>query len=644
MNTTNLSKILLGAGVFALAATSCSNEIDVNPDFNPGSGRSAYLTVNLHDVNRGTRAGENPEDFDDSNYQDGDKKEYEITNARFFFFDENGIYLCQSSVWNEGNEVGETTDNITLEGNTVVVLENLSANTNPTYMLTVLNGDNFEPSATLEATAQSLWQYKTNDGRFVMTTSSYFDNTVPADPNHDNAYYYATKLSEANFAEGMPKEDTENPGSFDMAGLTPVDVYVERLAGKVELLFDKLSNQTVTYTDKNDGTTHTLYQINATVAGNPNIEGGSQEGVTQLYIEILGWDINSTAPNSYFSKQFGSDFSIESNNPWKNWNNAVDHRSFWAKTVGYGKENFKLNHLTYSGIDNAEDFNLSKLPVQYANEFATTPAVYNVDGQIISSKLTHVILKTRICDEKGNSLDLVRGANGVLYNKANYLQYILNNANIQGKLNLWYLADKTDAVEVSRETLENGDVKITYSSTAKFSQMNDKMAKLEATEGAGTGLIKVVSNIEGLKDENNEDYVWAVRNADGTFTTISYAEAHASLNTSLAAVTGNNGMAYTGGASYYVIPIEHNSYVGKSEADGRVNYNLGYHGFIRNHWYQITLNKIEKIGFGVFNPGEGTVENPGEEIIPNVPENPEFYVTANLKVLAWKIVSQDIDL
>lgn len=631
MTTTNFSKYLVGAGILALTATSCSNEIDINPDVNPADGRKAYMTISLHDVNRGTRA--DGEEFDDSNYLDGDEAEYTINNARFFFFDEQGMYICESSVWNGHDMVGTDKDNFTLEGKTVVVLENLTSKANPTYMLTVLNGDGFEPSATLQATAESLCQYK-NNGQFVMSTSSYFDGS---DANHDDTYYYATKLTYDNFAEGTPTTDAE------AAGLKPVDVYIERLAGKAELKYDKLGNEKKTV----DG--RVLYKVNATVSGNPNIEGGIDEGVTQLYIEILGWSLNGTAPDSYLSKQFAPEFSVAGNNPWKNWNNAGDHRSFWAKTLGYGDDQYELNYVTYSGIHNTTpDPDVYTTLVRYANEYAPVPSIYNKDGQIVPSKLTHVILKTRICDEDGGALDLVRGANGVLYHKTSYLKYILNNANIQKKLNLWYLTDKSDFEEVGRETLPNGDQKITYTATTKFSQMDERMVKLEATK-TGTGMVKVVSNVVELKDANGGEFIWAVKNDDGTFSTVTEAEADALLTASLQGVTGNSdkgAMAYTGGASYYVIPIEHNSYVGKTalDNDGGFNYNLGYHGFIRNHWYQITLNKIEKIGYGVFDPGTGEGTDDGEKIIPTDPENPAFFVTANLKVLAWKIVNQSVDL
>ncbi len=643
MTTTNFTKFFVGAGVLALTVTSCSNDIDLIPDNVPGTGRSAFMTVTLHDANRGTRAGEDefppegsltlPDDFE-GDYADGHISEYTINNARFFFFAENGAYICESSVWSGSHAPSdEERPNVTLEGKTVVVLENLTTRDNPAYMITVLNGDGFTPAATMEATAQSLVQYSNNNA-FVMSTSSYVHDLAKEDPNHDNTYYYATKLTDANFAEGTPEMKGEE---VNTDGLTPVDVYVERLAGKVELKYNSLSNEVITVGNR------TLYKINATVAGNNNDNNEGEtpnEGVTQLYVEILGWGLNGTNHYSYLSKQFEPAWANGTSNPFQNWNNAGYHRSFWALSQILGDETKvdgknKLDYITWSDIKNNA--------VNYANEYAADPAFYSIGGEVVASQLTHVILKTNICNEKGEVLDLVRGANGVLYGKKSYLKYILNNANIQKSLNAWYLTDKTGLEEVSRETV--GDfTKITYTSTAKFAQVNEDMVKL-ASSGTGTGMVKVVAGLEGLTDNNEQPYVWAVKNEDGTFTTISEADATANLNNILAGVTGNSdksgAMAYTGGANFYVIPIEHNTAVGMN-ADGE--YNLGYYGFIRNHWYQITLNKIEKIGFGVFQPAKGEAGEEEEELIPNKPENPAFYVTANLKVLAWKIVNQSVDL
>ncbi|MDE7160373.1 MAG: fimbria major subunit, partial [Muribaculaceae bacterium] len=627
MKLDNFAKFLIGAGAFGVL-TACSNDIDVTPDNPAGEGRSAYMTVNLRDVTSGmgTRAGENPEDFDDGNFDDGDANEYAINSARFFFFNASGTYMCEASVWNGGNLSGSTTDNITLNGNTVVVLENLKENEeNPRYMLTVLNGDGFTPEATLEATATKLynWQNTNNteaQGRFVMTTTSYYDgetedaNGNKLTPNHLDSFYYATVLQPRNFVEGQPSdEDFEMPG--DNAPET-VQVYVERLAAKVEVVLGNLPNKS-TYTDE-AGKSHDIYKLEATVSGTPNNEGEPVEGATDIYVEILGWDLNATAPKSYFSKQFDNfSFSSSLHTPWTNWNNPGLYRSFWGAGIGYGQA-VQLPQVTVDGEGNRVvtpgtldyvSYNdiADNLGVRYANEFTNKPEFYTKENLVVPSCVSHVVLKARLCDKSGKDLDMIRATNGVLYlrddrnangvNSRGYLSYVLGNANTINNLNVWYLVEEKGSS--TTETLPDGSVKTTYSKESVFRQVDASMVKLAAS-GKGTGMVKVVPNLPAT-GENGAAMVYATRNADGTFTSFDAANnlslATAALEKALN-ITENRGdaMAYTGGASYYPIPIEHNKLVG---TDATTGYKEGYYGLVRNHWYKLTINKLLSVGLGI---------------------------------------------
>ena len=88
-------------------------------------------------------------------------------------------------------------------------------------------------------------------------------------------------------------------------------------------------------------------------------------------------------------------------------------------------------------------------------------------------------------------------------------------------------------------------------------------------------------------------------------------------------VAKNELVCYKEGKCYYQVPIKHNQAVD----------DVAY-GTVRNHIYELTLSKIAKLGNPVFNPNEKLVLIPGEE--------KNYYVSAELKILKWRVVTQDV--
>lgn len=714
MTISKYAKFVVAATSIGLMA-SCSNDLEVDNGLTmPDDGTSAFMTINLHDVTNGfgTRADgdetseegtpstpldpSNPSLSDD--FANGSKDEYKITSVRFFFFGKDGNKICESTAWT-GGTTNPDKHPITLEGNTVAVLKGLKKSDEyPKFMITVLNGDGFQPKNTLAETAEALTNWKNEHnasfnktvseqdkrGEFIMTTASYYDN-YPYDENglpkeedgqvrpldHSDKYYYTTVLKDANFGEGEPTFDEKGNLTGEKQP-EPVDVYVERLAAKVELDLSSLSADKKTYTGA-DGKEHTIYKLNnITIGGNANNEGNDNEGVTDLYVEILGWDLNSTARDSYLSKNI-SGFTFAGTELWSSWNIPQLHRSYWAKGTDYGKEivlpSLKINgkgdieetpgtlqYVNYRSIPDEDLLSTEGKTYRYANEYTNIPSKFADGTNVNSANLTHVVLKARVCDGDGNSVNLVRATNGVLFlrddtNKHNisrngYLSYVLNLANTLNGLNVWYVYDKKDKEpQTTTDTNDKGEVvtKVIYSSESEFKQVDQTMVKL-VLSNEGTGLVKVVPNLPETGKYGNATseipYVYVFRNEEGKFEQIKIEEATARLTTALN-IGENDGtaMAYTEGASYYDIPIEHNH----AELIGGT-YKEGHYGFVRNHWYKLSIKKLANIGLGVFNPGSDTENDEGEKIIPNKPKDPTNYVVANLKVLAWKLVNQDVEI
>lgn len=81
------------------------------------------------------------------------------------------------------------------------------------------------------------------------------------------------------------------------------------------------------------------------------------------------------------------------------------------------------------------------------------------------------------------------------------------------------------------------------------------------------------------------------------------------------------------GKAYYYIPIRHLGAATTAPA---------YYGVVRNHWYKVKVNSLK--GFGT------PVYDDTKTIIPTIPDDSNTYLAAQINVLQWRVVSQDVNL
>ena len=158
-----------------------------------------------------------------------------------------------------------------------------------------------------------------------------------------------------------------------------------------------------------------------------------------------------------------------------------------------------------------------------------------------------------------------------------------------------------------------------------YTQLSDDYVKLS---NVGDGKIKVE-----LDEDKIGNITLYANQGNGNYAAISDKS---SINTSLATESGD-AIGYNGGLMYYNIPIEHLNNADATTADGVTTIPEAKYGVVRNHYYVVTINKLEKIGKGIFNPEE--------TIVPGKDDDKEaYYVGANINILSWKIVSQNVGL
>ena len=569
-------------GLFACASLcACSNdESGVIPDDTPKvfTGDEAYINVRLADAGSLTRAQEGEFEYGTN--------EQSVKNAFFYFYDADGVFVAQGDVWTGGN--ASTTNpagNIEFTGNNVVVLKELGRKNYPKYMVAVLNkptgflyGNTLGEMQTVLADGNAEGIYYPSTANNV--TTDYFTMSTTSYTEAGRSAYFVTEVKEENF---LPEPMTDIN-----AIANTVTVYVERLAAKVTL---NVSGQLVK--DANG-----RYPIKATVAGEDNSAGNDDVASEELYVELLGWKLNATAKRSYMVKNIDA--------TWANgdlgftWNRPTDYRSHWGKSFNYGLSGYPDNaagvpanseYLNYVDLENG----LTALGAPaYCAENTNTSAVVTAD---FPSAVTSILLKAKVCDASGNALDLVR-YNGVLFRHDSFLEYVLSVLKARNQHTVWY---------------ENG--KDAQGNTA-YTQIGKEYVKLENT---GDGEVKAVFTNE------LEIPLYA---EDGSSCSEEIIDA---LNDDLAAASAG-AVAYNGGLMYYNIPIEH---LNNDAAENGTVPEAKY-GVVRNHHYVVTIDKLEKIGKGIFDGNE--------KIVPGDPNDDTYYVGAKINILSWKIVSQNVEL
>ncbi len=580
-------------------------------------GDQAYVNVVISEAGTiGTRA-----DIDDS-YFAYSTDEDAVTDAYFYFYDETGRFVSRASVWKDGEYKESTDPAIEYNSSTLVVLDNLSGSAYPTYLVTVLNKPSaFSYESTLEEMISALTYpdlsdteggIRNDDGNLVLSTSSFADQGY--EDEDGNPLYFVTKLDESNFATSAE----------EAADADPVNIYVERVAAKVSV---SVSEDMGNATELGDGSTG--YALNVTVAGADN--AGTDSGTETLYVKFLGWRLNATAKYSYMSKNISEDWTDTYLN-FTPWNDPTNMRCYWGMSPNYGQDgdypttsggvqdpttddpaetgggqtlNEWLNYVSLVEVNDFED------DVEYCAE--NTNDVDHIGKSKNSSAITSVLLSAQICDADGNPAGDYVHFSGVLWEKDHYLAYAMQYVYSSAVgLNAWYIGEDDNFYQLDESYIEL----VTY---------NDGKVHVALTSEAAEGTYYEITGYtdDGKVDTYEEIEVSDIEDALGEFN--DYADSQVSDD------DGEDGyvVAYTDGLMYYNIPIQHfNNTYGEELAEA--NY-----GVVRNHWYQVTITSLSKLGRGIFDPNEVII--PDEDL-------ESYYVNAEIHILPWKVVTFDADL
>lgn len=594
----------MSVAAVALLAAACSSD-EPNGGENPGTDKDgqAFMKVRINYADGGRATA--------GDFEYGKDFEHTVSTARFFFYDDQQNYVTEASVWNDGKpNTGTPDQNIEYFGNNVLVLSGLDNNNFPKYMLTVLNAPaGFTSKMTLQETADDIFAQaadKTDGGiysgsNFIMSTSS----------------YGRTGADEPAFVNVLTTNNFKNSAADATANEAVVDVYVERLAAKVSVGVDNTAAGLVYDAEKG------MYKLRITVSGDPNDQDkpGDNIGAADVYIKFNGWALSNTRKSTHLCKDIAS---VTAGLTF-NWDNAARgfHRSWWGASVGYGSavstadlNQFSFNELNkhfYNEMDAGADNDTYKTYVDYCAENTNTAEHFNsgkknaddyelVNPQVVTSVLLGATTYMEVTESGSTVLkpvDLIL-YNGLYFTDKAIRDYAMRY--VQGLDELNYYT-KVDGKE-------------------EYNQLSADFAKV-LTTGENASDVKVVADETAFTGKTIY-----TKNA-GVYTPVAdNATVITALNTSLAKVEGATG--YKGGQMYYNIPIEHHY-----EASGKA-LEEGEYGVVRNHFYQLTVNSIKRLGHGVYDPNK--------DIIPDEEEDPKYYVGARINILSWKVVKQNVEL
>ncbi|MDE5913360.1 MAG: fimbria major subunit [Muribaculaceae bacterium] len=609
------AKLFAGMAVISLAASCSSDEpMGTTGGNDNAEGSTLYLAVNIQDATSSMGLASAPSKGR-AEEEDGDRTgadggygnlnnadtEHKVNSARFFFFDEKGVFVTEANVWSDGAPTNGNVNNVEFKSTAMVVLKGLKEKSLPKYMFTIVNCPaDFQAAATLEETARQTADINNGQDYFVMSTSSFNPNdTQLADKTYNSKYPYANYVTESSFY-------TEPKEIADIAN--PVIVYVERLATKTTF---EMVNKT--------------QPVTVTVAGNPNGEDEEKNdnvAKTTLYVTIDGFAVTNVETESYIAKNIDgfngleSTFGANALGKWS-WNKADDFRSTWGMSTTYGQAAPALKHIAF-----AEAAKHDVAAPYYSYE--TTNTLANVDTEthrVKDANVPCVIFSATVTSDKDgkNPVDLVE-YNGVYFLEGTFVEYGLNR--LKGDTNglnfYTYVGTSTDPST-------DNDIKNYEGIPANFVTIHKK--------GTSAGVVELCANRDNIADTK----LYAKNGEKFEPTTIE------ALNTRLAEFTAEGSaqaIAARTGKTYYTVPVKHLRANTALTEDKPYQVNAeGQYGMVRNHWYQISVDKIMKLGHGVYDP-----DDDNEIIEPEDPEDDTYGLGAKINILSWKIVKQNVNL
>lgn len=621
-----MKKSLLTLPMLGLLAVGCtSNEPGVGNEGVADAEVTGYLAIGvLAPGGISTRA----------DYQYGTASENYVGKIRFFFFDEEGdpamvrknpiteneyysYYDWDPTTADNNGATGTPGTNVTNptpdpEDVGMATVEKVLSTTlalsvpegadNPYSVVAVLNPSNDVlniPNPSLSDLRLAVYDFESGlvDRNFVMS----------------NSVYMVGSGEQAQIMYTQPIADTNYQKTLELAQKNPLYIYVERVVARLDLTIDE-ELPTVTVEE----TGETLYDIDFNFTPlDPYPDGApaSKYNQTPIYAKFLGWRVTSTPNASQLEKEINPNWTSSLFGVGDPWNSADFHRSFWAMNYEGLEDNLEENYIWYSyndltGFNNTPMTGLSMATTKTYMQENANP--YDTGGEFGANPNppTSVIIAAQLCEEDGTPVTIAE------YNQQYYTIDGLKNLAAHN-LDLYYKDENGkyqpityDMLSFMTSTAYTNEQQQTTDSPIGHTGNYISYFTLdpETTEGITTWY-HLNANTAGKEDQD-----------------ASYTQVTGNMDKYLYDALGV-AMVWNNGYTYYYFDIRHLTTTKDAPA---------YLGVVRNHIYDCTVNAIAGLGTPVWDPKE--------DIDPEKPNREGNLLTAQIRILMWRLVSQDYDL
>lgn len=323
-------------------------------------------------------------------------------------------------------------------------------------------------------------------------------------------------------------------------------------------------------------------------------DGSQKFGDEEIYVKFLGWNVTATAKTSRLMKEINPSWPSNLFGSTPLWNTADYYRSFWA----VNPESMEYNYGSFDTAGNpanaitAFDAGTTETPKKnytYLQENASDDFVNGTDPE----KPSQVIIAAQLVKADGIT-------------PIEFAEYAGERTTIDGLIVKYAAASslwKEKADGSGRIGIDVTDIELKTAT------------EIGVANQETPGRYKVYAQLT----ETAAAKTWYKSN-----------EADASP------VDANNVLKGLGGAkvwkdgkTYYYFDIRHLNGTSTEDVKGKI-------GVVRNHIYAATIKKLAGLGTPVYKPGE--------IIYPEKPEEDETFIAAQIRILSWRVVNQDIDL